>query len=422
MNSSSRRSFVINSLSVAGIAALPSGVLGANLLAKGRCTLSHSEDTKAFILAVINGDMAAFQAMLRNDASLRLSRDDVGRSAFALAMLHRHLKIADLLLEAGHQPDLHEAALGLDWDLFNELSLANPARVNEYHPIGGTAMVASALGGAGSELWRVYAKSGTPNPSRPQAKTRSPLRASLDFPELDPAEMSAFTLLSNGADPNQPEPEGSTALHAASARGLYEIVEMLIRKGANLDARNSAGHTPIDVAERAGHHSIVTLLRDHQSIPRDHSTSRRAYDVNGKPYRAPDWEGLPFKRRRDVVSKSHRNLDVVRAEIRLDSRLAHSVSTMTEGAVEAGAHMGNQAMVELLLENGAPYSLPTVVMRGDIGRARELLAEDPLRIHERGAHDYPLLMFPVFGRGNLEMAMLLLDSGAEVEKQQHLGT
>ena len=40
-----------------------------------------------------------------------------------------------------------------------------------------------------------------------------------------------------------------------------------------------------------------------------------------------------------------------------------------------------------MLEHGAPYSLPTAVMKNDMPRVKQLLDEDPLRIHERGAHD-----------------------------------
>lgn len=84
--------------------------------------------------------------------------------------------------------------------------------------------------------------------------------------------------------------------------------------------------------------------------------------------------------------------------------------------------MGRQDIVDYLLAGGAPYSLPTAVMRGDEKRVRELLREDPLRIHERGAHDFALLWYPVIGGGRIELAELLIGAGAEVERQHFLGT
>jgi ankyrin repeat protein len=51
-----------------------------------------------------------------------------------------------------------------------------------------------------------------------------------------------------------------------------------------------------------------------------------------------------------------------------------------------------------------------------------MLDEDPNRIHERGAHDFALLWYPIIGGGQLEMVQLLLERGAKVEQQHYLGT
>jgi ankyrin repeat protein len=61
-------------------------------------------------------------------------------------------------------------------------------------------------------------------------------------------------------------------------------------------------------------------------------------------------------------------------------------------------------------------------MLADADRIRHLLAEDPLRIHERGAHDFALLWYPVLGKAPLEILEQLLAAGAEVERQHSLGT
>ena len=84
--------------------------------------------------------------------------------------------------------------------------------------------------------------------------------------------------------------------------------------------------------------------------------------------------------------------------------------------------MGRPDIVDVLLEHGAPMSLPTAAMHNNLKRARALLDEEPLRIHERGAHDVPLLWYPVIGKGLTEMAELLLSRGAQVERQHWMGT
>ncbi|HUP89442.1 MAG TPA: ankyrin repeat domain-containing protein, partial [Longimicrobiales bacterium] len=45
-------------------------------------------------------------------------------------------------------------------------------------------------------------------------------------------------LLSEGADVNQAQPDGSTALHWAAYRGDADLVKQLIGAGANVNAKN----------------------------------------------------------------------------------------------------------------------------------------------------------------------------------------
>ena len=73
-------------------------------------------------------------------------------------------------------------------------------------------------------------------------------------------------LLDNGADPNTQtaSSEGCTALHVAVYRrhesvGI-EFSRLLIRKGANLEAKNRRGQTPLLLAVRKAHVDIVSLL------------------------------------------------------------------------------------------------------------------------------------------------------------------
>jgi ankyrin repeat protein len=52
-----------------------------------------------------------------------------------------------------------------------------------------------------------------------------------------------------GGDVNAADAAGETALHGAAYRGADSIVELLVAKGARLNARNSRGWTPLTIAE-----------------------------------------------------------------------------------------------------------------------------------------------------------------------------
>jgi len=55
---------------------------------------------------------------------------------------------------------------------------------------------------------------------------------------------------------------GGTPLHEAAASGCKEIVELLVTKGADVNA-NIGGWTPLHLAVDEGHTEIAELLREH---------------------------------------------------------------------------------------------------------------------------------------------------------------
>ena len=66
--------------------------------------------------------------------------------------------------------------------------------------------------------------------------------------------------LAAGADVNAKDEDGETPLHYTVYKGHKEIAELLIEKGADVDAGNSFGSTPLHNAAIDGHTEIVELL------------------------------------------------------------------------------------------------------------------------------------------------------------------
>ncbi|KAI8722553.1 hypothetical protein NCS52_00399300 [Fusarium sp. LHS14.1] len=65
------------------------------------------------------------------------------------------------------------------------------------------------------------------------------------FPKIDAKTDALRRFLDHGADPNLPDDFGSYPLHCAVGRERYELVELLLQKGANIDQADQNNMTPI---------------------------------------------------------------------------------------------------------------------------------------------------------------------------------
>lgn len=74
----------------------------------------------------------------------------------------------------------------------------------------------------------------------------------------DPITVKA--LIAAGADVNAKNKFGQTPLHIAAVRGYNEIISLLITEGANVNTRNKRGLAPIHAAAWSGHKETVALL------------------------------------------------------------------------------------------------------------------------------------------------------------------
>jgi ankyrin repeat protein len=59
-------------------------------------------------------------------------------------------------------------------------------------------------------------------------------------------------LLSCGADPDARDKEGVTPLHCAAANCRYALAQLLVQHGADPNAKNNQGKTPADLVNCPG--------------------------------------------------------------------------------------------------------------------------------------------------------------------------
>ena len=89
-------------------------------------------------------------------------------------------------------------------------------------------------------------------------------------------------LLHFDADIDARNTNGWTPLHVAAQSGEFEAIRLLLRRGADKDARDDVyGWTPLHVAARYGHLGVVRLMLSHGADPRATTTrgGRRPSDL-----------------------------------------------------------------------------------------------------------------------------------------------
>ena len=118
---------------------------------------------------------------------------------------------------------------------------------------------------------------------------------------------------------------------------------------------------------------------------------------------------------REFVIAGHGNLERVKQMLAENPELLNAAYPWKEDdretAIQAAAQVGSVSVAEFLLARGAPLDICTAAMLGRKDHVELLLAQDPDKIHAKGAHGIPLLPHAGFGR-NLELVQFLVARGA----------
>lgn len=145
------------------------------------------------------------------------------------------------------------------------------------------------------------------------------------------------SLLDQGMDPNTViDNDGNTLLHYAASSGQTEIVELLLRYRANINARNNNGDTPLHKAVYEQRENIVRILLE-----------RGARIVVNKNKKTPLH-----------MAATGRNVDIVELLLMHGANPNIQDSHGNTPLLNATGMHGREKIIKLMLEYGAMVNIP----------------------------------------------------------------
>jgi uncharacterized protein len=217
--------------------------------------------SQAFFKLIQTGATAEIADAVRNDPSLARTHDANGVSALLWSVYTGQTVVRDFLLaELAHQHvelDVFEAAAIGDTARLAAILDADQRAVHAYSADGWTPLhlAAAFATPAAAELLLKHGAKVDAVSKNPQSN--QPLHAAL---ALSRNSETVKLLLAGGADPNAIQTGGFTPIFSAATANRKDLAELLRSAGASAQIRSDQGKTPADFARERGHTELADWL------------------------------------------------------------------------------------------------------------------------------------------------------------------
>lgn len=198
--------------------------------------------------------IAVITSMIERNPELLKAQLPNNMSPLLLAAELNDQALQSQLISLGTQPDLF-TSLVLGDDQAVRAALETRPKLLQKRDGRGLSLLHAATREGRIDLVRYLLLAGlSPNIAHNE-KRITPLHFSGNRPYL-----AAIELCRQGANPNAQDTNGFTPLHYAAHQGDHEWVDLLIANGANRHAQTRAKQTPWSLAVKAGHTALAENL------------------------------------------------------------------------------------------------------------------------------------------------------------------
>lgn len=213
-----------------------------------------------WIEALQQADIPELERLAAGQPELIQQPSAAGISPLMTAIYHRQPQVVVWLLEHGAVAGPYEAAaIGDHASLAADLQ-QQPALLSAHAADGFTLLTLASFFGQPDCLLLLLKAGADPNLAAANAARGAPLHAACAGADQQQRLAAARLLLEHGAQANARQQRGFTPLHAAADSGDLDLIRLLLEHGADPGLADDDGQSPLDYARARGNHAAARLL------------------------------------------------------------------------------------------------------------------------------------------------------------------
>jgi uncharacterized protein len=205
------------------------------------------------------GNTEALKTRLTDDPGLANRKTEQGISLLQFAAYCRNASAVDLLTNLKQELDIFESASIGDQSRVTQSLDSNPSLINKFSPDGFTPLGLACFFGHLPIVRFLLNKGADPNIASNNPYKVTPLHSACAIYNYDIADL----LLTHGANVNAKQMQGVTPLHSAAHHGQTKLSTLLIEHGADVNAKMDNGNTPLFMANEKGFQETAALIVRH---------------------------------------------------------------------------------------------------------------------------------------------------------------
>jgi len=404
----------------------------------------------ALIEAADEGSYSSMKLLLKAGAEVNYYHRIHSPTAISMAASEGHLNCLQLLLENGANingvgnsiPPLHMAAEENKKSILDYL-IAQKVKINKKDALGRTALMYAASEGnkyavkklvesgadysitdSNNDTARDYAIEEYQNDVRDYLTNEK--RPSIHQATFDGLIEKVERMVEQGADVNARDNVGRTPLHIAAAENHTLDMRVLFNLGADLNAKDGQGRTPMMYAAADGKADAVTLLVSQQAnVQLEDEDGMRAYDWarSSGNNQLTSFLGLITKDRNKFLRKG-KNRDQQKEEVkeqRIEKELEKRIEKIIQKEEQKETFHINENSTHLKQFNIEEKKLELIeaIKSGSISKCRELLRGGSSANDSDDTGQTPLMI--ATRTNQLTIVKLLIEQGADVNKSSVAG-